>query len=97
MEIGYTNSEGKQAGSGEIRGDETVRDGSTVDGCNPDCQKILATIALNVEKSDESKPYQESSNHEADIIRSMKRVVKLNVKRIVLYSDIKNQVSSPTD
>ena len=46
MEIGYTNSEGKQAGGGEIRGDEAeidikkiVRDGITVDGCNSDCQK----------------------------------------------------------
>ena len=56
-----------------------------------------ATIALNVKKSDASKLYQESSDNEADMIRSMKRGVKLNAKMIVLYSDIKNQVSSPTD
>jgi hypothetical protein len=57
----------------------------------------LVTIALNVEKSDKSNLYQERSDHEADMIRSMKRRVTLNVKRIVLYGDIKNKVSCPTD
>jgi hypothetical protein len=53
--------------------------------------------SLNVEKSDESNLYQERSDHEANMIRSVKRSVTLNVKRIVLYGDIKNQVSPPTN
>ncbi|KAH9203025.1 hypothetical protein DL95DRAFT_419376, partial [Leptodontidium sp. 2 PMI_412] len=77
----------KQAGSGEIRGDEAEIDIKK----RQYTKQNLATIALNVEKSDELKLYQESSNHEADMIRSMKRGVKLNVKRIVLYGDIRNQ------
>jgi len=38
-----------------------------------------ATIALNVKKSDALNLYQESSDNEADMIRSMKRGVKLSV------------------
>ena len=54
----------------------------------------LAAIAQKVEKS---YLYQERSDHETDMIRRMKRRVTPKVKRIVLYGNIKNQVSCPTD